>query len=80
MAATPGMKSVIVSFPNGTPDSVVQKAKDEIRNNGGKVTVEYTLIPGFAADAPEELLNRVKTLDSSHPATVEDDTIVSVNQ
>lgn len=37
-------KSVIVSYPEGTPDSVLDQAKDAIRQAGGQITHEYTLI------------------------------------
>lgn len=37
-------KSVIVSYPEGTPESVLDQAKDAIRQAGGQITHEYTLI------------------------------------
>jgi hypothetical protein len=35
-------RSVIISFPNDTPDSVVDECKDSIRKNGGTITHEYS--------------------------------------
>ena len=37
-------KSVIVSYPADTPKSVVDQAKQAVRDGGGIVTHEYTLI------------------------------------
>lgn len=41
--ATP-QKAVIVSYPNDTPDSVVEQAKNAIKAAGGIITHEYQLI------------------------------------
>lgn len=37
-------KAVIVTYPEGTPDSVMDQAKDTIRKAGGMITHEYKLI------------------------------------
>jgi len=37
-------KSVLISYPAGTPDSVVTKAKHAIVDAGGVITHEYSLI------------------------------------
>jgi hypothetical protein len=37
-------KAVIVTYPEGTPDSVMNQAKDAIRKAGGMITHEYKLI------------------------------------
>ena len=37
-------KSVIVSYPDDTPNNVVQQAMDAIKNAGGVITHEYKLI------------------------------------
>jgi len=41
-------KAVIISYPDDTPDSVIQQAMDAIRDAGGMITHEYKLIKGFA--------------------------------
>jgi hypothetical protein len=41
MAVPPKFVSVIMSWPNDTPDSVVQAAKDMVRKTKGEVTHEY---------------------------------------
>ncbi|DAA79473.1 TPA_exp: hypothetical protein A8136_0246 [Trichophyton benhamiae CBS 112371] len=73
------MKSVIVSFGSDAPDSVVQKAKEAILAAGGKINHEYSLIKGFSGEMPESMMDQVKTLDAEHPATIEEDQVVSVN-
>lgn len=37
-------KAVIVTYPEDTPDSVLDQAKDAIRKAGGMITHEYKLI------------------------------------
>jgi hypothetical protein len=37
-------KAVIVSYPDNTPDSVLDKAKEAIKAAGGMITHEYKLI------------------------------------
>jgi Mrp family chromosome partitioning ATPase len=44
LAATVPQKAVIVSYPDETPDSVVNQAMDAIREAGGMITHEYRLI------------------------------------
>ncbi len=44
LAAAQPQKSVIVSYPNDTPDSIVNQAKDAIVAAGGVITHEYKLI------------------------------------
>lgn len=37
-------KQVIVSYPDNTPDSVLDKAKNAIKEAGGVITHEYKII------------------------------------
>lgn len=37
-------KAVVVTYPENTPDSVMQQAKDAITQAGGIITHEYQLI------------------------------------
>jgi Mrp family chromosome partitioning ATPase len=37
-------KAVIVTYPENTPDSVLDQAKDAIRKAGGMITHDYKLI------------------------------------
>lgn len=41
LAAASGGRSVIVSYPSDTPDSVLDQAKEAIINAGGTITHEY---------------------------------------
>lgn len=41
LARPAALKTVIVSYPNDTPSSVVDKAINEVTNAGGIVTHEY---------------------------------------
>ncbi|KAF4554007.1 Hypothetical protein D9617_5g068820 [Elsinoe fawcettii] len=68
-AAAP-MRSVLISYPSETDDSVVQKAKEEIEAAGGKITHEYTIFKGFAAEAPAQVL---EVSIAANGATIEDD-------
>ena len=44
LAVVVPQKAVIVSYPDETPDSVVNQAMDAIREAGGMITHEYRLI------------------------------------
>jgi hypothetical protein len=44
LAVTVPQKAVIVTYESGTPDSVLEKAKQAIKDAGGKITHEYNLI------------------------------------
>lgn len=36
-------KSVIISYPDATPDSVLDRAKEAIKQSGGVITHEYQI-------------------------------------
>ncbi|KAF2826375.1 hypothetical protein CC86DRAFT_406651 [Ophiobolus disseminans] len=69
-------KSVIMSWPNGTPDSVVQTAKQAIIDAGGVITHEYNIIKGFACHGPASIFEKVSTMDANHKPEIEEDGIV----
>ncbi|OTB04869.1 hypothetical protein M426DRAFT_148779 [Hypoxylon sp. CI-4A] len=71
-------KSVIVSFPSDTTDDIVNRAKDDIRKAGGVITHEYQLIKGFAAKAPQKILETVSAWSAEYNAVVEEDQVVEV--
>ncbi|KAL6854979.1 hypothetical protein ACO1O0_006115 [Amphichorda felina] len=80
LAVVPGVlaKSAIVYFEDkNTPDSVIEKAKNDIIAKGGKITHVYTIIKGFAVDAPEDALQTVQAWGNEHSMRVEDDKVVS---
>lgn len=47
-------KSVLITYPKDTPDSVVNQAKKAIVDAGGLITHEYTLIK-YALNSPRSL-------------------------
>ncbi|OCK80186.1 hypothetical protein K432DRAFT_382465 [Lepidopterella palustris CBS 459.81] len=72
-------KSVIVSYPDNTPDSVLSQAKAAIVDAGGIITHEYKIIKAFACNAPAAVLENVQAWGSAYNAVVEDDSVVSIN-
>ncbi|KAF3394457.1 hypothetical protein F1880_005560 [Penicillium rolfsii] len=77
--AAKSLKSVIVSFPDGTPARVIDQAKDSLVAAGGIITHEYHLFPGFAAEAPVTALQTLSTQDAAYKPTIEEDKIVSIS-
>ncbi|KAF3071109.1 hypothetical protein GL218_00873 [Daldinia childiae] len=73
-------KSVIVSFPSGTTDDIVNRAKDDIRKAGGVITHEYQLIKGFAAKAPQKILETVSAWSAEYNAVIEEDQVVQISK
>ncbi|KAF7960007.1 hypothetical protein EAE96_001608 [Botrytis aclada] len=72
-------KSVIVSYPDDTPNDVVQQAMDAIKKAGGIITHEYKLIKGFAAKAPAQVLVTVQAWGNDYHAVIEEDQVVNAN-
>jgi len=75
-AALP-QKAVIVSYPDETPNHVVDKAMGAIVAAGGKITHEYKLIKGFAAKAPAGILDTIQIWGNDFHAVIEEDQIVT---
>ncbi|KAJ9618485.1 hypothetical protein H2203_009082 [Taxawa tesnikishii (nom. ined.)] len=75
-AAAP-QKQVVVSYPNDTPDSVVEQAKAAVREAGGIITHEYKLIKAFAANVPAKVVQSVQALGSKYNVVVEEDQVVT---
>lgn len=76
---SPPQKSIIVSYPKGTPDWVVDQAKQAIVSAGGIITHEYNLIKGFAAKAPETVMATISAMDADgYKANVEEDQVVTI--
>ncbi|KAL1967259.1 hypothetical protein VTN77DRAFT_3305 [Rasamsonia byssochlamydoides] len=72
-------KSVIVTYPQDTPDSILGQAKQVIQDAGGIITHEYHLIKGFAAKASANAIKSVSTLSAAFNPIIEEDKIVSVD-
>ncbi|CAG8975551.1 hypothetical protein HYALB_00005619 [Hymenoscyphus albidus] len=78
LGATVPHKAVIVSYPDETPDEIIQEAMAAIKSAGGLITHEYKLIKGFAAKAPAKILEQVQALGNDYHVVVEEDQMVSI--
>ncbi|QDS76832.1 hypothetical protein FKW77_003020 [Venturia effusa] len=78
VAAVAQQKSVIISFPNSTPDNIVAQAKDAVIAAGGVITHEYNLFKGFACTASAKVFDTVHELTSAYQPTIEEDQIITV--
>ncbi|KAF1353354.1 hypothetical protein BDV97DRAFT_346367 [Delphinella strobiligena] len=77
--ASAPLKQVIVSYPNDTPDSVLEKAKAAIKEAGGVITHEYNIIKAFAANAPAKVLDTIKAMSGDqYAAEIEEDQVITV--
>ncbi|KAL4941013.1 hypothetical protein BDV06DRAFT_195462 [Aspergillus oleicola] len=74
-------KSILVTYPKDTPDSVIESAKQDVKNAGGTITHEYSLVvKGFSAsDASEEAIQQISTQSTTYKPTVEEDQTVSIS-
>lgn len=77
--ATQSLKSVIITFPKGTPSKNIDEAKASIVKSGGVITHEYHLINGFAAEVPTNTLETLSAESSEYKPTIEADQVVSAN-
>ncbi|KAK4133270.1 hypothetical protein BT67DRAFT_450555 [Trichocladium antarcticum] len=71
-------KSVLVTYPPETPNSVVNQAKKAIVDAGGMITHEYTLIKGFAAKVGEKVLDSVSAWGQDYNVLVEENEEVHI--
>ncbi|CCC07299.1 unnamed protein product [Sordaria macrospora k-hell] len=69
-------KSVIITYKENTPDSVIRDAKKAIVDAGGVITHEYTLMKGFSAKVGEKTLESVSAFSENY-ATIEEDKVVN---
>ncbi|KAH8704262.1 hypothetical protein BGW36DRAFT_370982 [Talaromyces proteolyticus] len=72
-------KSVVITFPDNTPDSVLNDAKRTITDAGGWITHEYNLIKGFAAKATTNALQTISTSSTAFLPVIEEDKVVSAS-
>ncbi|KAF2688637.1 hypothetical protein K458DRAFT_414369 [Lentithecium fluviatile CBS 122367] len=73
MAVPPKLHSVIISFPNDAPDHLLQAAKDMVLKGKGKITHEYNIIKGFAAEIAESTMPSIQALSTEYPPLIEGD-------
>ncbi|GKU02571.1 peptidase inhibitor i9 [Fusarium langsethiae] len=65
------MPSYIVSCKDDASDEQVESAKQHAKDQGGKITQEYSLIKGFAVEFPAD---SIQTLENhEHVKAVEAD-------
>ena len=76
-AAVVPMHSVIISFPAEAPDHLLQNAKDAVIAAKGKITHEYNIIKGFAAQLPKSAMETIQTMSTEYPALIESDGLVT---
>ncbi|CAI6333900.1 unnamed protein product [Periconia digitata] len=76
-AAVVPMHSVIISFPADAPDHLLQQAKDAVIDAKGKITHEYNIIKGFAAELPKSAMETIQAMDATWPALIESDGLVT---
>ncbi|RMD39269.1 hypothetical protein DV735_g5858, partial [Chaetothyriales sp. CBS 134920] len=72
-------QSVLVTYPEDTPQSVLDKAIEVVKSTGGIVTHEFKLIKGFAAQASETALETIKALGDEYIPVIENDSVVSID-
>ncbi|MCJ1368401.1 hypothetical protein MMC16_007543 [Acarospora aff. strigata] len=70
-------KAVVITYPQDTPDSVLEQAKDAFKAAGGVITHEYLLIKGFAAKASAEALETIQALGSEFNPYIEEDQVIN---
>ncbi|KAI1809873.1 hypothetical protein GGS20DRAFT_590158 [Poronia punctata] len=72
-------KAIIMTFPKDTADDIVNRAMADIRDAGGVITHEYKIIKGFAAKAPQKILDTVRIWSSDYHAVIEEDQMVEIS-
>ncbi len=94
-ALPPTQKPVVVQYPDNTPSSVIDRAIEEIKKEGGIITHEYckdswdlqygvtdnqaALFKGFAAKVSEATLNKISTMAEAYAPNIEEDYVVSID-
>ncbi|OJD20016.1 hypothetical protein AJ78_00032 [Emergomyces pasteurianus Ep9510] len=76
LAVTPE-RTVLVTYPENTPCSVIDQAVQAVKDAGGKVTHQFELIKGFAATGPSTVFEMVSTLSEKFRPWIEDDQVVT---
>lgn len=70
-------KNYIVTLKDSASDADVAALKELVTSAGGKITSEYLLIKGFAAELPEDHANTLGTHE--HVNSIEPDSEVKIN-
>ncbi|RAO70640.1 uncharacterized protein BHQ10_006652 [Talaromyces amestolkiae] len=72
-------KPIVVSYPDNTPDSVLNEAKKAITDAGGWITHEFNLFKGFAAKASSSAIETIQASSANFLPVIEEDKIVTVD-
>ncbi|KAI9803952.1 MAG: hypothetical protein M1833_000233 [Piccolia ochrophora] len=80
VGVAPPQKPIVVSYADDTPINILHEAEQKIRDAGGIITHEFQLIKAFAAKAPAEVLDTVRSMGKSWDAYVEEEQVYSVNE
>ncbi|KAH1274367.1 hypothetical protein KXW98_008759 [Aspergillus fumigatus] len=70
-------RSILVTYPQDTPDSVIKDAQKSIVEGGGHITHEYQFIKGFSAEAPDTAIQSLSTQSTKYKPIIEGDQVVS---
>ncbi|KAI1201377.1 hypothetical protein F5X97DRAFT_290339 [Nemania serpens] len=65
------MPSYIVTLKDGATPEEIAEAKQHVKDQGGKITHEYSLIKGFAVEFPEDSVSALAS--HKHVKAVEPD-------
>ncbi|OKL58848.1 hypothetical protein UA08_05839 [Talaromyces atroroseus] len=76
--AVQSQKAVVVTYPENTPDSVLNDAKKAITDAGGWITHEFNLIKGFAAKASTTALESIQAKSTNFLPVIEEDKVVTI--
>ncbi|KAH3901473.1 uncharacterized protein SCDLUD_002968 [Saccharomycodes ludwigii] len=82
LATSPANTNYILTFSQDTPNTIVNKVKEYLNDNEGKITFEFSIINGFSFNIPTvEIDNFEKTLSNTvkWPYTLEKDQEVHIN-
>lgn len=72
------MQKIIVSFRDGTPSTVIDKAIQQVESKGGSINHRYDgSILGFAATLHADSVHLLTTEHSEHIESIEEDGKVS---
>ncbi|KAL4898414.1 hypothetical protein BDV59DRAFT_166788 [Aspergillus ambiguus] len=67
-------EAIVVTYPSGTPDQVVEDAKNAITSAGGCITHTFTLLKGFSAQQVNEaMINQISVETAEYKPTIEKD-------
>lgn len=72
-------QQVLITYPADCPQSEIDKAMDVLREAGGVISHEFSLIKGFAASASTEAIESIKALGGEFLPVIEKDSIVSID-